>query len=137
MDLGIWVIVSALVGAKLLLILVDLPRFLASPAEIFSLVRSGGVFYGGLALAVGVGFWYMRRHRLPLWTTADLFAPGIALGHVIGRLGCFFGGLLLRPADRSARGRSPSPRRWRRRSWARPWVSRCTPRSSTSREPNW
>jgi phosphatidylglycerol:prolipoprotein diacylglycerol transferase len=92
MDLGIWVIVSALVGAKALLVLIDLPHFLANPSEIFSVVRSAGVFYGGLVLAVAVGFWYMWRHQLPLWKTADLFAPGIALGHVVGRLGCFLAG---------------------------------------------
>jgi phosphatidylglycerol:prolipoprotein diacylglycerol transferase len=27
-----------------------------------------------------------------MWTTADLFAPGIALGHVIGRFGCLLAG---------------------------------------------
>ena len=34
----------------------------------------------------------MRRHRLPLWTTCDVFAPGIALGHVVGRVGCLMAG---------------------------------------------
>lgn len=100
MDLGIWVVLSALVGAKLLLVVIDLPHFLANPGDIFSMVRSAGVFYGGLILAVTVGFWYMRRHGLPMWTTADLFAPGIALGHVIGRLGCFMAGCCFgRPTD--------------------------------------
>ena len=92
MDLGIWVIVAALVGAKGLLILIDFRYFVENPAEIFSLVRSAGVFYGGLILAVGVGIWIIRKYRLPLWTTCDLFAPGIALGHVVGRMGCFFAG---------------------------------------------
>ena len=92
MDLGIWVIVAALVGAKGLLILIDFPYFVANPGEIFSLVRSAGVFYGGLILAVAVGFYIIRKYRLPFWTTCDLFAPGIALGHVVGRLGCFFAG---------------------------------------------
>ena len=92
MDLGIWVIVAALVGAKGLLILIDFRYFVENPAEIFSLVRSAGVFYGGLILAVAVGIWIIRKYRLPLWTTCDLFAPGIALGHVVGRLGCFFAG---------------------------------------------
>lgn len=100
MDLGIWVVLSALVGAKLLLVIVDLPHFIANPGDIFSMVRSAGVFYGGLIAAVGVGLWYMRRHALPMWTTADLFAPGIALGHVIGRLGCFMAGCCFgRPSD--------------------------------------
>jgi len=50
------------------------------------------VFYGGLILAVVVAFWYIARHGLPFWTTCDVFAPGIALGHVTGRLGCFAAG---------------------------------------------
>ena len=92
MDLGIWIIISALVGAKLLLLIVDFETFRRSPAELMTLMRSGGVFYGGLIAAVLVAMWYMRRHKLPLWSVSDAFAPGIALGHVIGRLGCFFAG---------------------------------------------
>ena len=92
MDLGIWVIVSALLGAKLLLLVVEWDTYGRNPSELITLVRSGGVFYGGLILAVAVAFWYMWRHRLPLWTVSDVFAPGIALGHVIGRMGCFFAG---------------------------------------------
>jgi phosphatidylglycerol:prolipoprotein diacylglycerol transferase len=92
MDLGIWIIISALVGAKLLLLIVDFDTFSRNPRELLSLAQSGGVFYGGLILAVAVAFWYMRRHKMPLWTTCDVFAPGIALGHVIGRLGCFLAG---------------------------------------------
>jgi phosphatidylglycerol:prolipoprotein diacylglycerol transferase len=92
LDLGIYIIVSALVGAKLMLLVVDFGYFRENPREIVSLVRSGGVFYGGLILAVLVAFWYMRRAGLPVWTTCDVFAPGIALGHAVGRLGCLLAG---------------------------------------------
>ena len=92
MDLGIYIIISALVGAKLLLLVTDFQTFRSNPAELLSLARSGGVFYGGLILAVVVALIYIRRIGLPLWTTCDVFAPGIALGHVIGRFGCFFAG---------------------------------------------
>lgn len=92
LDLGIYIIISALVGAKLLLVVTDFRTFVSQPAEILNLVRSGGVFYGGLILAVAVAFWYIRKVGLPFWETCDAFAPGIALGHVIGRLGCFFAG---------------------------------------------
>jgi phosphatidylglycerol---prolipoprotein diacylglyceryl transferase len=92
LDLGIYIIISALVGAKLLLLITDFKTFRADPAELLSLARSGGVFYGGLLLAVVVALWYIRRAGLPLWTTCDVFAPGIALGHVVGRFGCFFAG---------------------------------------------
>ncbi len=92
LDLGIYIIISALVGAKLLLLVTDFRTFTADPRELLTLARSGGVFYGGLILAVAVALWYIRRIGLPLWTTCDVFAPGIALGHVIGRFGCLFAG---------------------------------------------
>jgi phosphatidylglycerol:prolipoprotein diacylglycerol transferase len=100
MDLGIWIIISALVGAKLLLLVVEFDTFRQSPRELLTLVRSGGVFYGGLIAAVVVALWYLRRHKMPMWTVTDVFAPGIALGHVIGRLGCLFAGCCFgRPTD--------------------------------------
>ena len=92
LDLGIFIIISALIGAKLLLFITDFKTFTANPRELLTLARSGGVFYGGLILAVVVALWYIRRHGLPLWTTTDVFAPGIALGHVVGRFGCLFAG---------------------------------------------
>jgi phosphatidylglycerol:prolipoprotein diacylglycerol transferase len=91
LDLGIYIIIAALVGAKLLLVVVDFDQF-RSADDMWALLRSGGVFYGGLLLAVGVAFWFIARHRLPFWTTCDVFAPGIALGHVTGRLGCLAAG---------------------------------------------
>jgi phosphatidylglycerol:prolipoprotein diacylglycerol transferase len=92
LDLGIYIIISALVGAKLLLFVTDARTYIDNPRELLTLARSGGVFYGGLILAVVVALWYIRRIGLPLWTTCDVFAPGIALGHVVGRLGCLFAG---------------------------------------------
>lgn len=92
MDLGIYLIIAALVGAKLMLIAVDWEYFRSQPRELLSLVRAGGVFYGGLIAAVAVGLWLVRRYKLPVWTTADLMAPGIALGHVVGRFGCLLAG---------------------------------------------
>jgi len=100
MDLGIWIIISALAGAKLLLLIIDFDTFGRSPAQLLTLLRSAGVFYGVLITAVVVALWYLRRHRMPMWTVTDVFAPGIALGHVIGRFGCFFAGCCFgRPAN--------------------------------------
>lgn len=100
MDLGIYLIIAALVGAKLMLIAVDWEYFKSQPRELLSLVRAGGVFYGGLIAAVAVGLWLVRRYKLPAWTTGDLMAPGIALGHIVGRFGCLMAGCCYgRPTD--------------------------------------
>jgi phosphatidylglycerol:prolipoprotein diacylglycerol transferase len=92
MDLGIYLIIAALIGAKLMLVIVDFDYFRRQPGELLSLVRAGGVFYGGLLAALAVAIVLVRRYQLRLWTVADLFAPGIALGHVVGRLGCLMAG---------------------------------------------
>jgi phosphatidylglycerol:prolipoprotein diacylglycerol transferase len=92
LDLGIWVIIAALVGAKALLFIIDFRHFTSSWQEFTTLLRSGGVFYGGLIAAVVVCIYQLRKHKLPLWTSGDLFAPGIALGYMVGRLGCLMAG---------------------------------------------
>jgi len=100
MDFGIYLIIAALVGAKLMLIVVDFRHFRVQPADLWSLVRAGGVFYGGLIAAFITGVWLVRRYQLPMWKTADLIAPGIALGHIIGRFGCLLAGCCFgRPTD--------------------------------------
>jgi phosphatidylglycerol:prolipoprotein diacylglycerol transferase len=93
-NMGLVIIFSALVGAKLLLLVSDYQYYSQNPREIFSLstLRSAGVYYGGLLLALGFAAWYMVKKRLPAWTIADLAAPGIALGQAIGRLGCLSAG---------------------------------------------
>lgn len=89
MDLGLYLLVSALVGAKLLLLVVDWQHYSHDP---WSLLRSGGVFYGGLIAAALTSVWFFRKHKLSTWMMMDLLAPSVALGHAIGRLGCFSAG---------------------------------------------
>ncbi len=93
-NLGILAILSGIVGAKILFIAQDWSYYAANPGKIFSLatLQTGGIFYGGLVAAIVVSLWYMRRHRFPLLKTFDVFMPGVALGHAIGRLGCFAAG---------------------------------------------
>ena len=94
-DLGLWVLVASLVGSKLLLIITEWDeRYKGNIGAIFSLdfLRSNGVFYGGLIGAVLASVVVMWKYKMPWWRTADAFAPGIAIGHFIGRLGCFSAG---------------------------------------------
>jgi len=93
-NLGIYCALAAIAGAKVMMLLVDIPYYTEHPGEIlsFSTLQAGGVFYGGLLGALAIAAWYMRKTRLPALMTADVFAPGIALGHGIGRLGCFSAG---------------------------------------------
>lgn len=91
-DLGVYVLIAGLLGAKLLLVVVDWGHYSANPAEVWSLLQSGGVFYGGLLGALPVAWYLSRRYGLDAWRTADVLAPGVILGQAIGRLGCFAAG---------------------------------------------
>ena len=93
-NLGIFMVLAGIIGAKILYIINDWSSYAANWREIFSLntLQAGGVFSGGLIGALAVGAWYMRRHHMPPLRTMDGFAPGLAFGHVLGRFGCFSAG---------------------------------------------
>lgn len=91
-DVGLWLVIWALVGAKGLLVLVELPRYLSNPAELAGLVRAGGVFLGGFAAAVLAAVILFRRHRLAPLATMDAMIPSVALGQALGRIGCLMAG---------------------------------------------
>jgi phosphatidylglycerol:prolipoprotein diacylglycerol transferase len=93
-NLGIMVVLCGIIGAKVLYIIVDWNTYMAHPSEIFSLgtLQAGGVFSGGLIGALGAAAWYIHKHKMPALATCDAFAPGLAIGHAIGRVGCFAAG---------------------------------------------
>lgn len=93
-SLAVYVALAAIVGAKLFMILSNFDYYFERPSRIFSLssLQAGGVFYGGLLAALATAIWYARRTGLPPLETADVFAPAVAIGHSIGRLGCFAAG---------------------------------------------
>lgn len=93
MDLGFYIILAALFGSRILHILVsERERFLDNPLIIFKIWEGGLVFYGGVIGAVAVTVWFVWRYKLNFWKYTDIFAPAMALGHAIGRIGCFMAG---------------------------------------------
>ncbi len=93
-NLGIWGILIALGCSKLWLIASDWDYYFANPREIFSLamVQSAGTFYGGILGGIVWVIIYTRIKKMPLLAVLDLAAAPVALGHTIGRLGCFVAG---------------------------------------------
>lgn len=87
-DLGLWTIIGGLLGSKILMF------FTEENVNIFSLdfLRSGGVYYGGFLGGIFALVILIRFYKLSFWKVADAFAPGVALGQVFGRQGCFAAG---------------------------------------------
>ena len=91
-DLSFTVFLSGLLGAKLMLILLDWRYYLANPSMLGGVLRSAGVFYGGLIAAIPTAIWFAHRRKLPLWKVADITAVCLPIGLAVGRLGCFSAG---------------------------------------------
>ena len=91
-DLMFWVLISAVLGARVLYILANLTYYRAHPSDVFAIWHGGLIFYGGLLTAMPTMWWYLRRARWPIGQTLDCFVPTLALGQAIGRIGCFLNG---------------------------------------------
>jgi phosphatidylglycerol---prolipoprotein diacylglyceryl transferase len=94
LDFCTWMILIALVGAKVLMIISDWGYYSEHPGEIFSFSTflAGGVFYGGFLAALLFSIWYVHVQKMSFWKLTDVLAPGVVLGQSIGRLGCFSAG---------------------------------------------
>jgi phosphatidylglycerol:prolipoprotein diacylglycerol transferase len=93
-NLGIYMILSALIVSKLWLVFSEWSYYRANPSAILSvtLLQSGGTFYGGVLGAVLTILAYSRFQKLPLLPVFDISAGALPLVHAIGRLGCFAAG---------------------------------------------
>jgi phosphatidylglycerol:prolipoprotein diacylglycerol transferase len=91
-DLVFTILVSALIGARLMYVIINFGYYKNDLIAIFKLWDGGLVFYGGFIVAVFGSYIFIKIKKLELWRTADIIAPSIALGHAVGRVGCFFAG---------------------------------------------
>ncbi len=90
-DLMIATVIAGLVGARLGYALVHRDEF-TNPWRLLALDRGGLAFFGGLALAFPAFCLVLRRHRLPIFATADLVSPIVAFSLGLLRIGCFLQG---------------------------------------------
>jgi phosphatidylglycerol:prolipoprotein diacylglycerol transferase len=94
-DLAVpWIVLGALAGARTVYVVSYWDRDFAGRPwfEAFQVWRGGLVFYGGLIGGTLAAMLRLKWLRLPMWRVGDCLAPGIAMGHAFGRIGCLFNG---------------------------------------------
>lgn len=91
-ELGFWIMLSGILGARAAYVAANAPFFLAHPLDILRIDQGGLIFYGGFLGAVLAVYVLARVHRIPPWSMADFAVTPVALGHAIGRMGCFING---------------------------------------------
>lgn len=103
-DFGFWVLLGALIGARILFIIVErkyyfvdepfttLPIFNISIPTVLAFYKGGFVYWGGAIGGTIALFLFCKKRQIPLRQMADFCAVGLPLGHAIGRIGCIAGG---------------------------------------------
>lgn len=91
-DLFFAILVAAILGARVLYVIINLDDYKDNFLDVFKIWNGGLVFFGGFIAASLVAVFFCRIKKLEIWKTADILAPGLALGHSIGRFGCLFAG---------------------------------------------
>jgi phosphatidylglycerol:prolipoprotein diacylglycerol transferase len=88
-DAAIAGLIGGIVGAKLLWVAEHAGE---EPLRALLLSRGGMSWFGGFAGGLGAGMAMMRARSLPLIPVLAAATPGLAIGHAIGRIGCFLVG---------------------------------------------
>jgi len=93
-NLGVYMVLAALMGAKVWLVFADWQYYRQNPGDIlsWSTLQAGGVWYGGILTAAVILVIYTRRTKISYARLGDVYAAPLCLGHAIGRLGCFSAG---------------------------------------------
>ncbi len=91
-DVAPWLIIGSIVGARVVF-LIENPSSVRSIVDLISIWNGGLAFHGGFFGAVAVFAFYVKRKKLDLWKYADSIAPGIVIGHLVGRIGCHLTGM--------------------------------------------
>jgi len=93
-DVVLWLMVGSILGARVVYVTTYWhEEFAGQPIfEIFAIWHGGLVYYGGLIGGIAGALAYMLWKKMPIWKTADVLAPSIALGSFFGRMGCLLNG---------------------------------------------
>jgi phosphatidylglycerol:prolipoprotein diacylglycerol transferase len=99
LNLGFLVILAGIIGARLFFVFFHWSEFSGNLLNAFNPFASGtqiGIaglnLYGGVVFAVATAVIYCLLKKQRLWQIFDIFAPAIALGIFLTRIGCFLNG---------------------------------------------
>lgn len=92
LDLTFYILLSSLLGARLLYVIVEWDLFKDKPLEIIKIWKGGFVYFGGLFLGILAVSIYCRLRKMNLWRVLDILSISLAFGYFIGRWACFSAG---------------------------------------------
>ena len=92
LDAAVVTLVAAFAGARLGYVALHLHDYRANPLTALYVWEGGLSWPAASTVGALMAVVMLRRSGLPVGTTLDLAAPGVAIGHGIGLLGCLAAG---------------------------------------------
>jgi phosphatidylglycerol---prolipoprotein diacylglyceryl transferase len=90
-DIALLALLASIIGSRIVYVLLNAGQF-ETVREMFDLWSGGLSFHGGLGGALLATYLYCRHWGYSFVAVVDQFAPGIALGYSLARIGCFLNG---------------------------------------------
>ncbi len=91
-NLGAIILISGIIGSRLLYLLLNLEFYIKNPKEIVMLHHGGLAIFGGIVVAIIITFMFANSKKYSFLDIADLVIPYVVLGESIGRIGCLLNG---------------------------------------------
>ncbi|MFW5867219.1 MAG: prolipoprotein diacylglyceryl transferase [Armatimonadota bacterium] len=91
-DVTLAILIGAVAGSRLMAVALNWGDFAGQPLEIFKVWEGGLSFHGGLIGGILGAALYISRREVSFLRIADLFAPSIAIGYAVTRVGCYLNG---------------------------------------------
>ncbi len=99
LNLAFVVIFTGIIGARVFYVIFHWSDFSDNLLSSFNPFGASGQFgiaglnlYGGVVFAIAATLIYVRLKKQRLWQVMDIFAPALALGIFVSRIGCFLNG---------------------------------------------
>ncbi len=89
-DLVVWLVLTAIPGARLYYVLFEWEQYQQNPADIIAIWKGGIAIHGAIIAGVIAALIFARINKVSFWQLADLVTPSVILGQAIGRWGNFF-----------------------------------------------
>lgn len=86
------IFIAGFVGGKLFFYLEKPIYYIDNPILMLANFSGGFVFYGSFITIIPILIWYLKKHEIPVLPMLDILAITTLIVHIIGRIGCFFGG---------------------------------------------
>lgn len=89
-DLGFYLIIFGLIGARVYEIFLELPYYFNHPEQIIKIWAGGLAIHGAIIAGLITIYFLAKKNRLSFWKLSAIIVPGLALGQAIGRFGNWF-----------------------------------------------